>query len=83
MHNKQGGGWTELQTVTHFRNAFREKSLKWYNTLSLRDVDNLNWKNVINQFEQDFRATPTISSLIKKLPEISQKNNASVIQYVS
>ncbi len=30
---KQGGGWTNLQTVTHFRNALRGEVLKWYNAL--------------------------------------------------
>jgi hypothetical protein len=33
INNKQGGGWTNLQTVTHFRNALRVKVFKWYNAL--------------------------------------------------
>ena len=83
MNNKHGGGWTDLQTLTHFRNALRGEVLKWYNALPLLDVDNINWENVKTQYEQDFRATPTISSVIQKLPEIRQKDNESVIQYVS
>jgi hypothetical protein len=82
MNNKQGGGWTDLQTLTHLRNALRGEVSKWHNALSLLDVDNLNWENVRSQLEQDFRATPKISSGIQKLPEIRQKDTYSVIQYV-
>jgi hypothetical protein len=82
MSNKQGRGWRDLQTVTHFRNASRGEVLKWYNALPLLDVD-LNWVDVKTQFEKDFRATPTNSSGIQKLPEIKQKVDESVIQGVS
>ncbi len=58
----------DLQTVTHFRNALRGEVLKWYNALPLMAVDNLIRVNVITQFEQDFRATPTVSSVLQKLP---------------
>jgi hypothetical protein len=44
INNKQGGGWTNLQTITHFRNALRGELLKWYNALLLLDIDNLNGK---------------------------------------
>ncbi len=83
INNKQGGGWTNLQTITHFRNALRGEVLKWYNALPLLDIDNLDWEIVCTQFEQDYRAAPTISSVIQKLPEIKQKDNESVNQYVS
>ena len=35
------------------------------------------------QFEEDYRATPSISSVIQKMPEIRQKDNETVIQYIS
>ncbi len=35
------------------------------------------------QFEEDFRATPSSSSVIQKLPEIKQKDDEFVIDYVS
>ena len=57
--------------------------LKWYNALPLFDIDNLNWIAVKARFERDFKASPTICSVISKLPEIRQKDNKSVIQYVS
>ena len=53
MNNKQEGGWTDLQTVTHFRKALRGQVLKWYNMLPLMDIDNLNWEIVKGQFEND------------------------------
>ncbi len=83
MSNKQGGGWTDLQIMTHFRNALRDKVLRWFNVLPLLDVNNLDCKIVKNQFEQDFRATPTVSLVIQKLPEIKQKDSELVIQYVN
>jgi hypothetical protein len=80
LNNKQGAGWTDIQTVTHFRNAIRVEILKWYNALPLMDVDNLIWENVKTQFESDFRATPTVSTVIQKLPKIRQKDNKTIIQ---
>jgi hypothetical protein len=43
INNKQGSGWTDLRTVTHFRNVLRGEVLKWYNALPLMEVDNLIW----------------------------------------
>jgi hypothetical protein len=43
INNKQGGGWTNLQTSTHFRNDLRAEVLKWYNALPLPHKDNFNW----------------------------------------
>ena len=83
LNNKQGGGWTDIQTVTHFRNALRGKALKWYNMLPLMDINNLNWDVVKFQFEKDFKAAPSSSSVTQKLPEIRQKDNETVIQYIS
>jgi hypothetical protein len=40
IKNKQRGGWTNLQT--HFRNALRGGELKWYYSLPVVVVDNLN-----------------------------------------
>ena len=83
LNNKQGGNWTDIQTVTHFRNALRGKALKWYNMLPLMEMNNLNWDVVKLQFEKDFKATPSSSSVIQKMPEIRQKDDESVIDYVS
>jgi hypothetical protein len=58
LNNKQGAGWTDIQTVTYFINAIRGEVLKWYNALPLMDVDNLIWENVKTLFEKDFCATP-------------------------
>ena len=82
MDNKQGAGWTDLQTITHFRNALRGEVLKWYNALPLMDIDNLDWQVVKARFEIDYKATPTVSSVIQKLPEIRQKDNETVTKYV-
>jgi hypothetical protein len=49
----------------------------------LLDLDNLIHDNVQTQFEQDLWATTTVFSVIQKFPEIRQKDNETVIQYVS
>ena len=83
MNNRQGAGWTDLQTITHFRNALRGEVLKWYNALPLMDIINLDWQVVKSRFEIDYKASPTVSSVIHKLPEIRQKDNETLNQYVS
>jgi hypothetical protein len=70
INNKQGPGWTDLQTVTHFRNTLRGEVLKWYNALPLLDIDNLNWDTGRNQFEKDYQAAPTISLVIQNLSKL-------------
>ena len=39
INNAQGGNWTDIQTITHFRNALRGKALIWYNALPLIHID--------------------------------------------
>jgi hypothetical protein len=39
MINKQGGGWTDLQTVTHFRNVLGGQVLKQHQALPLMIPD--------------------------------------------
>jgi hypothetical protein len=83
INNKQGAGWTNLQTVTNFRKTLRGEVLKWYNALPLLGIDDLNWVSVKTQFEKNYRAAPTISLVVQKLPEIKQKENKSVNKYLS
>ena len=73
INNKQGAGWTNIQTVTHFRNALKGEVLKWFNALPPLNTDNLNWKVVNTQFEQDFRASHLVSSVIKKYQKSDKK----------
>ena len=51
--------------------------------LPLMEINNLNWDLVKAQFEEDFKAAPSSSSVIQKLPEIRQKDDETVIDYVS
>ena len=66
LNNKQGGNWTDIQTITHFRNALRGRPLKWYNGLPLMQINNLDWDTVKAQFEDDYKALPNSSWVIKK-----------------
>jgi hypothetical protein len=51
------------------KQGLKREVFKWFNALPLMDVDILNRKNVRAQFEQDFRTTSTLSSVIQKLTE--------------
>ncbi len=68
IEDQEGSGWTDLQTETHFRNALKGEVLKWFNALPT-----LNWKVVNTQFEQDFRASHIVSSVIKKYQKSDKK----------
>ena len=41
------------------------------------------WDNVKTSFETDFRAAPSVTSVVHKIPEIKQQEGESVIQYFS
>jgi hypothetical protein len=81
--NKTGGNWTEIQTITHFRNALRGDMVSWYDTITLLDDTALTWDNLKTKFERDFQAAPTTSKVIARLPELRQQDNENVNKYVS
>ena len=41
--NKTGGNWTDIQTITHFRNALRGDMVSWYDTITLLDDTAMTW----------------------------------------
>ena len=81
--NKNGGNWTDIQTITHFRNALRGDMVSWYDTITLLDDTELTWANLKIKFERDFQAAPTTSKVIAKLPELRQQDHENVNKYVS
>jgi hypothetical protein len=81
--NKTGGNWTDIQTITHFRNALRGDMVSWYDTITLLDDTALTWINLKTKFERDFQAAPTTSKVIARLPELRQQDHENVIKYVS
>ena len=81
--NRTGGGWTDAQTLTHFRNALRGDMIAWYNGLTLLEDAPITWAYLREKFERDFRASPTVSTVISKLPEIRQKDSENVNHYFS
>ena len=82
---KEGAAWTDAQTVTHFRNALRNKVVDWYDTLECFGVDtaNKNWNQIKERLEQDYNAKPTPHTTISKLSQINQKSNETVNKYIS
>ena len=83
--HKEGAAWTDVQTVTHFRNALRHDAVNWYDTLECFGVDiaGKNWAQIKARFEEDFHAKPTPHTTISKLTQINQKANESVNSYIS
>ena len=81
--NKTGGNWSDIQTITHFRNALRGDMVSWYDTITLLDDTALTWDILKTKFERDFQAAPTTSKVIARLPELRQQDNENVNKYVS
>ena len=82
--NKNGGGWTELQTLTYFQNALRGTAIAWYNSLaSLHGTKVLTWALVKSSFEIDYRAAATNTTIITKLSDIKQQDHEDVNVYFS
>ncbi len=74
MNKKQVARWTDLQTVTFFRNALRRKV-----QCSLTNgCGPFKMENVKTQFEHDYKVTHTVSLVIQKLPD-----NEIAMQYIS
>ena len=83
--HKAGATWTDAQTITHFRNALRNKVVDWFDTLEYSGVvttDN-NWDAIKERFEIDYDAKPTPHTTISKLSQINQKPNESVNEYLN
>ena len=84
ISHKNAAQWTDLQTITHFRNALRGTSaLNWFNSLEHLGVNVAVWAEVKTRFEVDFKAAPTNSSVVFKIADIKQADNESVLDYFS
>ena len=70
LNNKRGGGWTDENTITYFRNALRGPMVPWYESLTIIDETLLTWERLKRTFERDYRAAPTTSMVISRLTEI-------------
>ena len=81
MSSKEGGGWTDQQSVTYFRNALKGKMIPWFNGLKIVRNVAITWEYLKEKFERDFRAAPTVSKVISQLPEIKQMDSENVNHY--
>ena len=83
INHKNGAAWTDAQTITHVKNAFRGDLIDWFNSLSALGIDNTNWDNVKTAFENDYRVKTSTTSMVQKIPEIKQAQDETVVQYFS
>ena len=81
INNRAGTTWTDEQMITHVRNAFRGELLEWFDSLTICGVDITVWANIKEQFEKDYHAAPSTSSIVHKIPDIKQGDNETVVQY--
>ena len=58
--HKEGATWTDVQTVTHFRNALRHDAVNWYDTLECFGVDIVgkNWAQIKEDLKKIFMLNP-------------------------
>ena len=81
MTSREGGGWTDQQSVTYFRNALKGQMIPWFNGLKIVRNTAITWEYLKEKFERDFRAAPTVSKVISQLPEIKQMDSENVNHY--
>ena len=83
IYHKTGVAWTDEKIITHVRNAFRGFLIDSFDSLTAIGVDTVVWDNVKMAFEPDFRAPPSVTSMVHKSPNIKQMENETVIHYFS
>jgi hypothetical protein len=66
LNHKIGAAWTDKQTVTHVRNAFRGDLMDWFDSLHFLGIDTTIWENIRSAFETDFKAAPSVTSNVNK-----------------
>ena len=81
--NKTRGNWSDIQTITHFKNALSGDMVSWHDTITLTNDTTLTWDILKAKFERDFQAAPSTSKVIAKLPELRQQDHENVNKYVS
>ena len=66
LNQKIEAAWTDKQTVTHVRNAFRGDLMDWFDSLHFLGIDTTVWENIRSAFETDFKAAPSVTSNVNK-----------------
>ena len=66
LNHKIEAAWTDKQTVTHVRNAFRGDLMDWFDSLHFLGIDTTVWENIRSAFETDFKAAPSVTSNVNK-----------------
>ena len=73
--HRRAAGWDEANTITHVQNAFRgTEVLDWFESLEPLGIDVLHWEPIKAAFINDFKAAPTISSVVFKIADIKQQD---------
>ena len=79
--NRDGTTWTDAQTITYVRNAFRGELIDWFDSLKPLGINTAIWADIQARFEIDFEARPSTTSIVSKIPDIKQHEKESVNQY--
>ena len=79
--HRQAAAWTDDQIITHVRNALKDKVIDWFDALPSYGVSQNVWAEIQTRFETDFRAKPTPTSVVAKIPEIKQAADENVNNY--
>ena len=65
--NKTGGNWTDVQTLTHFRNALRGDMVGWYTSITVFDDTVLTWDFLKTKIARDFQSDLATSKVNGKM----------------
>ena len=79
--HRQAAAWTDDQIITHVRNALKDHVIDWFDALPSYGVSQHVWAEIQARFEVDFRAKPTATSVVAKLPEVKQAADENINKY--
>jgi hypothetical protein len=79
--HKLAAVWPDDQIITHVRNTLKDKVIDWFYALPSYGVSQHVWAEIQTRFEIDFRAKPTPTSVVAKIPEVKQAAAENVNNY--
>ena len=53
INHKNRAAWTDAQTITHVKNAFRGELIEWFNSLTIQGIYTRSFDNTKTSFEND------------------------------
>ena len=73
IKQKAKASWTDAQTLTHIRKAFKGELVDWFYSLTILEIDTTNWNSVRESFENDYKVKRLTVTSMGQSPKITPK----------